>query len=91
MTEFNTDNSTTKVTSARPKRRKPRTARERLAETLRRSDELREQVDAERTKDCVGIVEALLKEHGLKPIDGDFGDGERLARLRETLGLPPAA
>lgn len=69
------------------KRRKPKTARERLAEIMRQQESLKQQVAAQRERECVEIVEALYELHGIEAITGDVGEGQRLARLRDALGL----
>ncbi|WP_231447133.1 hypothetical protein [Brevibacterium zhoupengii] len=69
------------------KRRKPKTARERLAEVMRQQESLKQQVEAQRERECVEIVEALYELHGIEAISGDVGEGQRLARLRDALGL----
>lgn len=78
--------------SARPKktpnRRKPKTARERLADVMRQQETLKQQVAAQRSRECVEIVEALYELHGIDAIIGDVGEGQRLSSLRDALGLP---
>lgn len=69
------------------KRRKPKTARERLAEVMRQQESLKQQVEAQRERECVEVVEALYELHGIEALSGDVGEGQRLARLRDALGL----
>lgn len=72
------------------KRRKPKTARERLAEVMRQQESLKQQVEAQRERECVEIVEALYELHDIEAFSGDVGEGQRLARLRDALGLSAA-
>lgn len=69
------------------KRRKPKTARERLADIMRQQESLKQQVAAQRERECVEIVEALYELHGIDALSGDVGEGQRLSRLRDALGL----
>lgn len=79
-------------TSSKPKktpnRRKPKTPRERLADVMRQQETLKQQVAAQRSRECVEIIEALYELHGIDAIIGDVGEGQRLSRLRDALGLP---
>lgn len=78
--------------SSKPKkttsRRKPKTPRERLADVMRQQETLKQQVAAQRSRECVEIVEALYELHGIEAITGDVGEGQRLSRLRDALSLP---
>lgn len=71
-----------------PSRRKPKTPRERLADVMRQQETLKQQVAAQRSRECVEIIEALYELHGIEPITGDVGEGQRLSRLRDALSLP---
>ena len=70
-----------------PKRRRPKTTEEQLAEAMARADALKAKALTQRDGLRMDLVEDLYLRFDVGEIDGDVCERKRLAALRESLDL----